>query len=72
MHECKGFGACLLISTIKSVIRYRVNRNRVDLYLQGSGNLCMCGSQTDWNTVRIFVFLDDLLMYYQAFDANLM
>ncbi len=38
-----------------------VNRNRVDLCLQGSGHLCMCGSQTDRNTARIKVFLDDLL-----------
>ena len=38
-----------------------VNSNRVDLYLQGSGDLRMCGSQTDWNTTRILVSRDDLL-----------
>ena len=51
---------------------YTVNRNRVDLCLQASGGLRMCGSQTDRNTAQILVFLDDLLMFYQQFGVNLM
>ena len=43
----------------------------MDLCLQGSGYLRMCGSQTDWNTARNLVFLDDLLFFYQAFGVNL-
>ncbi len=37
--------------------------NHVDLCLQGSGDFCMCGSQTDrniMNIAQILVFLDDL------------
>ncbi len=40
------------------------------LCLQGSGDLHMCGSQTDRNIARILVFLDDILMFYQAFGVN--
>ncbi len=29
-------------------------------------------SQADWNTAQILVFLDDILMLYQAFGVNLM
>ncbi len=32
----------------------------MELCLQGSGNLCMCGSQKDWNISQILLFLDDL------------
>ncbi len=39
---------------------YTVNRNHVDLCLQGSGILCMCRSQTDSNIAQILVFLDYL------------
>ena len=35
----------------------------MDLCLQGSGDLSMCGSQTDRNTARILVFWDDFLMF---------
>ncbi len=44
----------------------------MDRCLQGSGDLCMCGSQTDRNIIRILVFLDDLLMFYEAFGVRLM
>ncbi len=57
---------------VPTICIYMVNRNRVDLCLQGSGDLCMCGSQTDQNIARVLVFLDDLLMFYQAFGMNLM
>ncbi len=48
----------------------RGNRNHVDLSLQGRGDLRMCGSQTDQNITQILLFLDDLLMFYQAFGIN--
>ncbi len=35
---------------------YIVIRNHMDLCLQGSGDLRMCGSQADLNTARILVF----------------
>ena len=57
---------------VPTICIYTVNRNRVDLCLQGSGDLCMCCSQTDWNTARILVFLDNLFMFFQAFGVNLM
>ncbi len=44
----------------------------MELCLQGSGDLRMCGSQRDRNTARILMFLDNLLMFYQAFGVNLM
>ena len=44
----------------------------MDLCLKGSGNLRMCGSQTDQNTTEILVFLDGLFIYYHAFGVNLM
>ncbi len=44
----------------------------MDLCLQGSGALRMCDSQTDQNTAQILVFLDDILMFYQAFGVNFM
>ena len=49
------------------------NRDHMDLCLQGSGDLHMCGSQMDRNIAhsRILLFLDDLLMFYQAFGVNL-
>ncbi len=74
VRECKGsMGARLLISTIKPVIQYlQHSKQEPHGPLQGSGNLRMCGSQTDRNTARILVFLDDLLMFYQAFGVNLM
>ena len=43
----------------------------MDLCLQASGDLRMCGSQTDQNIAQILLFLDDLLMFYQAFGMNL-
>ncbi len=43
---------------------YTVNRNRVDLCLQGSSNLRMCSSQTDQNTARIWtIWFSDHLYY---------
>ena len=42
-----------VLTTLIHVYMYMVNRNRVDLCLQGSGDLCMRGSQTDWNTAQI-------------------
>ena len=48
---------------------YMVNRNHMDLCLQGSGDLRKCGSQTDQN---IALFLDDVSMFYEAFCVNLM
>ena len=44
----------------------------MDLCLQGGGDLCMCSSQMTLNMARISVFLDNLLMFYQAFCVNLM
>ncbi len=44
----------------------------MDLCLQGSGNLHMFGSQTDWNIATILVFLGDLWMFCQAIGVNLM
>ncbi len=43
------------VPTIR-IYMYTVNRNCVDLCLQGSGDLRMCGSQTDWNIARILMF----------------
>ncbi len=40
--------------------------------LQGSGDLPTYGSHTEQNIVRISLFLDDLLMFYQALGVNLM
>ena len=54
--------ACRPVSTIRTCM---VNSNRVDLRLQGSGNICMCGSLTD-----LLLFLDDLLMFYHTFGVN--
>ncbi len=51
---------------------YTVNRSHIDLCLQGSGDLHMCGSQKSWNITQILVFLDNLLMFHQAFGVNLM
>ncbi len=61
--------ACRPVPTMRI---YTVNRNRVDLCLQGSGDLRMCGSQTGPEYRSNSVFLDDLLMFYQAFGVNLM
>ncbi len=36
------------------------NRNHMDLCLQGSGDLCMCGSQTNQNIIQILLFIGDL------------
>ncbi len=35
----------------------------MDLCLQGSGDLHICSSQTEWSITQILVFLDDLLMF---------
>ncbi len=61
----KGMGAHLSISIINrdlvpKICIYTVNRNHVDVYSLGSGDLHMCGSQMDRNIARILVFLDDL------------
>ncbi len=45
--------ACHLVPTIRIPV-YTVNRNHVDLCLQGSGDLHMCGSQTVWNKASNF------------------
>ncbi len=37
---------------VPTICMYTVNRNRVDLCLQGSGDLGKCGSQTERNTAR--------------------
>ncbi len=78
VRECKGLGAHLLISTIKPVIRYLQyayiygkQEPRGPLFTR-KWYLRMCGSQTDQNTARILVFLDDILMFYQTFGVNLM
>ncbi len=42
---------------------YGINGNHVNLVLQGSGDLCMCHSQMDWNIAQILLFLDDLFMF---------
>ncbi len=39
--------------------------------LKGSADLCMCGGQIDPNITQNLMFLDDLLIFYQAFDTNL-
>ncbi len=44
----------------------------MDLYLQGSSDLRMCGSQTDQNTTQILLFWGDHLMFYRVFGVNLM
>ena len=83
MRECKGLGVHLLISIITPVIwneqqlyirTFTVTGTTLDLYcLQGSGDLRMCSSQkTDRNITQILLFLDDLLMLFQAFALNLM
>ncbi len=64
MREWKGLGARLLFSTIKPVapyLQYAYGKQdpRGPLFTR-SGDLYMCGSQTDWNTARILVFLDNL------------
>ncbi len=43
----------------------------MDLCLQESGDLRICGSQTEQNIAQILLFLDDLLMFYHAFGVNL-
>ncbi len=47
------------------------NKNHVELFLQGSGDLQMCGSQADQNITHILLFRDDLLMFCEAFGVNL-
>ena len=45
------------------------------LFIQGNGDLLMCGSQTDQNTARILMFFTVFglsFMFYQAFGVNLM
>ncbi len=44
----------------------------MDLCLQGSGDLRICGSQMNWNIAKILVFLDFILMPYQVFGVNFM
>ncbi len=35
--------------------------------------ICTCTAvKADWNITQILLFLDDLLMFYQAFGVNLM
>ena len=80
MRECKGLGArlinfnntaCCLLPIIVVYIHIYGNMKHMDLCLQGSGDLHMRGSQTDQNITRILLFLDDLLIFYQAFGVNL-
>ncbi len=78
MRECKGLGARLVISTIKPAVRYLQYA-----YIYGKQEphgplftkkwrFAHVLQPTDRNTARILVFLDDLLMFYQAFSVNLM
>ncbi len=46
------------------------NRNHVDLCLQGSSDLRLCGSQLDQNIAPILLFLDDPLMFFPALGVN--
>ena len=63
----------LNLDTKESLLGGRVLRCPSGLScLQESGDLRMCGSQTDGNISRILVFLDNLLRFYQAFGVNLM
>ena len=61
--------ACCRVPTIHI---YTVHRSQMDLYLQGSSDLRMCGSQTDQNTTQILLFWGDHLMFYRVFGVNLM
>ena len=61
---------CLVPTTVVYMHIYG-SRNHMDPCLQGSGDLCMCGSQTDQNIAQILPFLDNLLMFYQAVGVNL-
>ncbi len=62
VRECKGLGvhkACHLVPTTVVLCIFR------------SSDVHMCVSQTDWNITRIWPFLNDFLMFYQAFGVNL-
>ncbi len=59
------------ITAVYSTIYIYGIGNHIDFCLQESGDLGMCGSQTDWNIARILLLLDDLLRFYQVFDGNL-
>ncbi len=80
MHKSKGLGAhlkkvnntaCRPVSTTVVYTHTYGNRNHMDLCLPGSGGLRMCSSQTIRNITHILLFLDNLLMFYQAFGVNL-
>ena len=73
VRECKLELGCTSINfnnkpcrPVPTIRIYTVNRNRVDLCLQGSGDLRMCGSQTDRNTARILMFFTVL---WQSFNV---
>ncbi len=63
--------ACRLVCTI---CIYTVNRNRVDLCLQGtwgSGDLCMCGGQTDQKYCSNFNVFHCFCMIFWCFIRHL-
>ena len=58
--------ACHLVSTTVVYTHiYGIEELRGPLLTQRSGNLRMCGSQTDWNIAQILLFLDNLLIFYR-------
>ena len=77
VQRVEGLG-CASINSNNKICRpvptmriYVVNRNRVDLCLQESGDL----NARQPNVVEYcsnFIFLDNLLMFYQAFGVNLL
>ncbi len=81
VHKCKGLGPCLKNFKYKAYgpvptavvctgTHFCSERNYMDLCLQGIGNLLMCCcSQMDQNITQILLFLDDQLLFYQAFHV---
>ncbi len=77
-HKCKALIGCTSKNFNNKVCRpmpttvvYSGNRNHINLCLQGSGDLRMCGSQTDWNITLILMLIGDLLTFHHAFGVNL-
>ncbi len=55
----------------KGLLTVTGTTNDLDVCLLGSADLHMCCSQMDQNIAGILFFLNNLLMFYQAFGLNL-
>ena len=69
VRECKDLDMHLKNFNNKGLLTVTGTTN--DFCLLGSADLHMCCSQTDQNIAGILFFLNNLLMFYQAFGLNL-